>query len=456
MKKQKFKLLAGFLAMAMLTGCGTQQPPQEATSVNQAMLIEKSAETQAEQADYAFPARFTGDWEAQEGKLTIHADAEVVAKQGTVLPTATVTPREFTQEDVDNLLGVFLKGAPLYSFTQTKQELQDHLDYINSPEWEPDPDVPEDKEERRKNLNAWYTAEIEKAPAEKPIVHGFADSDDPEQLSGSATVDGVEYEVWFDNGDWRAARITRRDYKYRDYDIPLPEISREDAVAQAEALMQELGFDNMVLDDIQQGKFEEWPGVWRLYYAPAVNGATLSSIRQDITESDGSNVYQFYQYWNYGCSEETNPDTVSWWMENIQIAVGKAGILSFVWTSPSTEPVVKQEQSALLPFAEIASIAETMLPIVIVGPKETPLVDLDRINGFDTHMDVDITEVSLTLMRIRDKGSLQGTIVPVWDFWGTWQWYDADKAEDPHNYTTQPMLTINAVDGSVVDRQLGY
>lgn len=452
MKKTKLQLLSGLLALTMLSGCASQQTPQEATTVNQAMLIEKSAQ---EQESYSFPEKFTGDWTAQEGKLTIHADAEVVAEQGAVLPTATVTPREFTQEDVDNLLGVFLKGEPLYSFTQTKQELQDWLDYINSPEWEPDPDVPEDPEVRRKNINAYYKAEIEKAPVEKPIVHGFSDSDDPERLSGSGTVDGVEYEVWFDNGDWRDAQIIRKDYKYRDYDVPLPDVSKEDAIAQGEALMAELGFDNMVLDDVQQG-FEEQPGVWRLYYAPTVNDAVLSSIRQDFTEFDGDTPYQFYQYWDYGCSEETNPDTVSWWMENVQIKVGKDGILSFTWTAPSTEPVVKETQSALLPFEEIASIADTMLPIVIVGPKETPLVDLDRINGFDTHMDVEIAKVSLTLMRIRDKGSLQGTIVPVWDFWGTWSWYDVDKAEEAHSYTTQPMLTLNAVDGSVVDRQLEY
>lgn len=58
----------------------------------------------------------------------------MVAEQGVVLPTATVTPREFTQEDVDTLLRVFLKGEPLYSYVQTKQELQDWLGYINSPE----------------------------------------------------------------------------------------------------------------------------------------------------------------------------------------------------------------------------------------------------------------------------------------------------------------------------------
>ena len=148
-------------------------------------------------------------------------------------------------------------------------------------------------------------------------------------------------------------------------------------------------------------------------------------------------------------------------MENIYLDVGKDGILSFHWTAPSTQPVVQQAQSALLPFEEIASIANTMLPEVIVGPKETPLTQLDQYNGFDTRMDVDITKVSLSLMRIRDKGSLQGTIVPVWDFWGTSDWYDAEPndygyQEKGMNYEFQPMLTLNAVDGTVVNRQLGY
>ena len=135
--------------------------------------------------------------------------------------------------------------------------------------------------------------------------------------------------------------------------------------------------------------------------------------------------------------------------------------MSFHWMAPSTQPVVRQAESTLLPFEEIASIADAMLPEVIVGPKETPLTQLDQYNGFETRMDVDITKVSLSLMRIRDKGSLQGTIVPVWDFWGTWNWYEpGDNAPDAMKKratdVTQPMLTLNAVDGTVVDRQLGY
>ena len=468
MKKKTMRVLSAALAVTLLSGCGAAQTNTPAeTSVNQAMLLEKSAQPQ--ESAYTFPEKFTGDWTGQEGKLTIHADAQVVAELGTALPTATVEPREFNQEDVDNLLKVFLKGEPLYSHVQTKQELQGHLDYINSPDWTSDPGKPSDPaslEARRKELNAWYTAEIAKAPEEKPILHGFSDSDDPKWIGGTATVDGIKWEVSIRNdidGGWTAAYIERTDYKYRDYSIQLPDASKEESIARGNALMQALGLQNFVLTDAQQWSVE-LPGdngIWRLYYAPTVNGFPIAGARQDITQTHDGTVYQDYQYWDYACKDSENPDTVSWDLENILLDVGKNGVLRFAWTAPSTQPVVRQAESTLLPFEEIASIANTMLPEVIVGPKETPLTQLDQYNGFDTRMDVDITKVSLSLMRIRDKGSLQGTIVPVWDFWGTSDWYDAEPnaygyQEKGMNYDFQPMLTLNAVDGTVVDRQLGY
>lgn len=469
MKKKTMRMLSAALAVTLLSGCGAAQTNTPAeTSVNQAMLLEKSAQPQ--ESAYTFPEKFTGDWTGQEGKLTIHADAQVVAELGTALPTATVEPREFTQEDVDNLLKVLLKGEPLYGYTQTKQECQDSIDYANSDQWHGDPDAPEqtpeELEERRQGIIAYYTEKMKTAPEEKPVIHGFYDSDEPNEVSGTATVDGIKWcvSIWNNLGDFFTnASIIREDYKYRDYDIPLPEASKEEAVAQGNALMQELGFDNFVLVDAQQWspQLPKDNGVWRLYYAPTVNGFPVPGVRQDTTQTHDGTVYQDCWYWCYAASEESNPDTVAWELENIYLDVGKDGILSFNWTAPSTQPVVQQAQSALLPFEEIASIANTMLPEVIVGPKETPLTQLDQYNGFETRMDVDITKVSLSLMRIRDKGSLQGTIVPVWDFWGTSDWYDAEPNaygyhEKGMNYEFQPMLTLNAVDGTVVDRQLGY
>lgn len=455
--KRKTLCWAAALLVAALSGCSSL-PAAEPASLNQTMLIEKSA---GEQTAYTFPDSFTGEWTAQKGKLTIRADARVSAEQGVILPVASVTPGEFTQADVDNLLRVLLKSAPLYGYTQTKQELQESLDRINSPEWSPDPDAPaltaEQRESRRDELAAYYSVEIAKAPEEKPVIHGFSDSDGPKAVRGSATVDGVVYDVSIDN-NLRYAQIICRDYKYSANEpvSSRADISREEAVSLADALIQELGLASMALDDAQ-----EWePGVWRLYYAPTVNGIRVSGVRQDHFRADGTR--ESYEYEFYNSSEGAKGDTVSWYMENIQICVGKEGLLSFEWYSPSDETNVLEDSAALLPFEEIAAVADTMLPVVITGPSESyTLVELDKLNGFETRMDVTITRVSLTLMRIRDKGSLQGTIVPVWDFWGSWCWYEPgnDTSESMHmasGSTTQPMLTLNAIDGTVVSRLFGY
>ncbi len=447
------RILAGLLALLMLTGCANKQPKDADASLNQTMLLEMAS---AEQTDFALAKRFTGDWTAQEGKVTIHADAEITTDLGTVLPTATVTPREFNQEDVDNLLRVFLRGEPLYAFVQTKQELKDWIDWINSPEYEPDPDAPGTKEERRKQHNAEYAERVKTAPDEKPIIHGFADSDNPNMIGGFGTVDGVEYNINICNGfdgAFRTAWVERVDNKYRKYDIPLPDVSKEEAVAKGNALIQELGFDTMVLDDVQLSE----PGLWHLYYTPTVNGIPIPAIRVESYDAEGNRT--FYCYRDYTASEETNPDKVSWYQESIRLSIGKDGVLSFRWDSPSGETVIKTENSALLPFEKIASIADTMLPVVIIGPSEArSITEIDRINGFDTHFDVNITKVSLSLMRVRDKGSLQGTIVPVWDFWGTTDWSpdNAESWEDTGNYYYDCLMTLNAIDGTVVSRLFGY
>lgn len=256
------------------------------------------------------------------------------------------------------------------------------------------------------------------------------------------------------------ATIVNSDFKYyRSTDWG--SISKEDAIAKADAVMQELGLSDMVLADAQTPREGERKGTWELYYTPSVNGLPIPGIREDRVFSDPA-IGEDYQYWTYRCSEETNADTVSWYMESVWITVGRDGILSFEWDAPSTEPVIRETQTALMPFEDVASIANTMLPVVIIGPPEArSLVEIDKINGDETYMDVEITKVSLSLMRIRGKGSLQGTIVPVWDFWGTWNWYEpGDNALDAMKkgatYVTQPMLTLNAIDGNVVSRMFGY
>ena len=69
----------------------------------------------------------------------------------------------------------------------------------------------------------------------------------------------------------------------------------------------------------------------------------------------------------------------------------------------------------------------------------------ETLGGSLSKQTVTIHRADLTLMRIRDKGTTTGRIVPVWDFWGS-----ADESFD------QVLLTLNAVDGSVIHRDFGY
>ena len=64
-----------------------------------------------------------------------------------------------------------------------------------------------------------------------------------------------------------------------------------------------------------------------------------------------------------------------------------------------------------------------------------------------------MNRVHLGLMRIKAKDTRgEGLLIPVWDFWGTRD-FPADSGE---YVDEQILLTVNAIDGTVIDRDLGY
>ena len=62
---------------------------------------------------------------------------------------------------------------------------------------------------------------------------------------------------------------------------------------------------------------------------------------------------------------------------------------------------------------------------------------------------VTVNEVKLRYERISEKDSFDtGLLVPAWDFIGR-KWDDYESHDGS-------VLTINAIDGSIIDRELGY
>lgn len=110
---------------------------------------------------------------------------------------------------------------------------------------------------------------------------------------------------------------------------------------------------------------------------------------------------------------------------------------------------VSDEYLFLLPFAEIQNIFKEM----IIKKYQDWMEDND-----DMKIDFQINEVRLGYMRVRDKGNAQeATMVPVWDFMGTRKiTYGSEEVFYDENSAFESALTINALDGTIIDRGSGY
>ncbi len=96
----------------------------------------------------------------------------------------------------------------------------------------------------------------------------------------------------------------------------------------------------------------------------------------------------------------------------------------------------------LLSFPEIIEIFGEMMPIRY--REGTDKITIDRI--------------TLGYTKIYDPGmdGTVGLLVPAWDFYGIWERIPDDGEPYVLDYSTRSLLTINAADGTVIDREYGY
>ena len=154
---------------------------------------------------------------------------------------------------------------------------------------------------------------------------------------------------------------------------------------------------------------------------------------------------------NMWIGDETTgePLIASWPYESVQFIIDDTGIVEFVWESPYEIAETVTEFSALKSFDEIEDVFSKMILITKAYPDQ------------EVTLTFDIDRAQLGLMRIMEKNN-PGTalLVPVWDFYGTMtmEYTDqngnkqSDTIDEPHT----SHLTINAIDGSIIDRQQGY
>ena len=109
------------------------------------------------------------------------------------------------------------------------------------------------------------------------------------------------------------------------------------------------------------------------------------------------------------------------------------------------------KNSSMLPFSDISSIFKKMILY-----ENEQLFDSADINSGLSQLEFVVTKVTLSLQRIIEKNNIDnGLLVPVWNFYGVQIGRSKDGLEIALKKDT-PFVSVNAVDGSIIDLARGY
>ncbi len=135
--------------------------------------------------------------------------------------------------------------------------------------------------------------------------------------------------------------------------------------------------------------------------------------------------------------------------EALVIVVTEKGIFSVCYTAPQTVSAVETENVRLLPFEEVKSVFDKNI-VLTKGAGDLDLY-------------IRIDHVRLGMMRIAQPNSRDFLVVPVWDFIGGsvtesefTEHSDADYWNMIQDDPNVSYLTVNAINGAVISRSLGY
>lgn len=495
MKKKKAAILGAAVCLLSLSLAGCQdsaQTQEEIVTPKQEENQEEEGAPESGQAGASGPEAGEGgvtgaiaeqvqaperySWEGNNGIVSVKVDAPIVIPQGEGFKTWQVQSRVFTQEDYDRVSDVLLNGAGLWKRDEelmeasggfTAKEIETRIAKLEAMEAEYAAQGLEEKaadaskgqslDEKIRKLeelkeNAPDEPSVEEVAAIVPYVENAQNYED-NVLFGFATVDGREFMVDLDNSlrnDWRWVKFELRSNEANSNFINVAdeesaaaaELSREDIKGMAREAMAAMGFTDFAATG--EEFFSSFSGD-ELSLSGEVSVDQVGYGICFTRELEGIPVTYTHAM---GTGMEDGVDVI-WPYENICLVYTKDGFSNFQWINPYQIEKESDEYVFLLPWPEIQGIFEEMLA--------------KKYNDFfadskGVSVNFDINEVRLGYMRVIEKGNItEGRMVPVWDFLGSETISYSDGTE-PYaiDGPYESWLTVNAMDGTVIDRELGY
>ena len=436
------------------------------------------------------PEHYTADLSA--GDIHVKVDAQVVVPEGEGFKTYRVKARPFEQADYDTVSHVILKDADLWDRDMeamagsrgfTKQEIERSIasreEEIAAAKAAGTEAVKHYEGEVGKGLEvieeelAALKGLLDEAPEEVTTIDvpalvtvntGNGEKENHEGkkengwLHGYATVDGKDYAVSLDN-------MVTQDWRWNNFEI----IKEEEKVGYfatyysfsglTDAQKQGAGFSTDEVkakaeEAVAAMGFTDFSFAGEEYYAIYANEEDYDSIQDAVQDiAYGIHFTRVFDgvpvtYTNETGTTMEDGDNLVWPYENMTLVYNAEGLVNFIWGNPYEVEKVSDEYLFLLPFSEIQNTFEEM-----IFKKYQ-----DWIEGTQMKIDFQIDQVRLGYMRVREDGNAgEGTMIPVWDFIGTRRvTYEGGEAAYDKGSAFQSWITVNALDGTIISRELGY
>ena len=442
----------------------------------------------------------------ETGKLKIDTNAVVEIPEAEKASAIAVSQHPFDQAEIDLITNAFFKDAKIYTsssyFSRTKQQVLKELTTWKGylAEGNMDPNGWGKDENGNYNLDIYEVIEnleqeYETAPEERVLEEvkpqfGLETSDgmggtyvmDDNFIGVAVTEDGTPFRYILksfgstpmsvkieNNKKYEQSEQADALFFWNSYDdfsanndihlaesLPTEEelktdigISFEEAKALADEKVAALQIPDMELADWEYGlctyqvnspennDIHIHDTGYMLYYTRKLDGIPVT-----YTNSYG------------GALEDMDSEMETWDYERLNFYVTEDGIDQVEFINQYDIGKVKTERVNLKSFDEIMDIYEKMM---LIQNADT----LNYEDGRNYHID----RITFGYSRIYEPStdSRSGVLVPVWDFFGNFEgmYTEEQKSQGAPetfgNYDKKcSHLTINAIDGSVIDRELGY
>ena len=460
-KKAMSVCLVLAFAVAVLTGC--QKTPDNPIVIckdheqmmGQAQLGQPTDDPISEQIGAMEQYTLDSPLKNAVGNLEVYVDAAVVVPNTSKMTTAKVSRHSFTVEECMRYIQVLFNGQKTYSgqLAVAKPKL---LERIEKAQMELQIATEQEDEKMmllwQETLNK-YQRELESygegdGLVETPVAFTVnADNYNEEKMSlVSDGSDGVYRSIWIKNHD--AFRTYELRYNTSKEGYPeiseiysmeqeselhfgtemigdpndLPELvkSEADAVADANQMLSNLGIHDFSAKNVDiifgeiNGKVQK---AYRISFTRTISGVSFNynytDLDSDVAVDDGK-----------------GGKAPVWGTEKVTFIVTDEGVVQFEMLNPLDVNEIVTEYTNMKNFESIMDIFKRMILIVHANVPEGEV------------RTIEIKRIELGLMRILEANSLDtGIVVPVWDFYGQ---------------SGETYLTINAIDGSTIDRKVGY